>query len=92
MIEILSKLATITRFIEQEELLKDRVRFCNRRIFIEETCIAELEDDGCFRSRDISGYDFFQLKTIYKFLTLCQTFLTIESKEVRKMQETSRQV
>ena len=92
MIEILSKLSTITNFIEHEDLLKDRVRFCDRQIFIEEKCVAELEDDGYFRSRDISGYDFFQLKTIYKFLALCQTYLTIESKEVRKMQEMSRPV
>ena len=92
MIEILSKLNTITNFVGHEALLKDQVRFCDRQIFIGEKCIAELEDDGYFRSRDISGYDFFQLKTIYKFLALCQTYLTIESKEVRKMQEMSRPV
>lgn len=87
MIEILNKIGTISHFIENDTLLKDKTIFNDRKIFIDDRCIAELEDDGYFRSRELSGYDFVQLKTIYKFLALCQTYLTIESKEARKMQE-----
>ena len=87
MIEILNKVGTISHFIESDTLLKDQTIFNGRKIFICDRCIAELEDDGYFRSRELSGYDFIQLKVIYKFLALCQTYLTIESKEARKMQE-----
>lgn len=87
MIKILNKVGTISHFIESDTLLKDQTIFNDRKIFIGDRCIAELEDDGYFRSRELSGYDFIQLKVIYKFLALCQTYLTIESKEARKMQE-----
>lgn len=90
MIKVLNKVNTISHFIENDDLLKDKTIFEDRKIFVNDRCVAELEDDGYFRSRELSGYDFIQLKAIYKFLTLCQTYLTIESKEARKMQEMYR--
>lgn len=87
MIKILNRVSTISHFIENDDLLKNKTVFDDRKIFVNDRCIAELEDDGYFRSRELNGYDFLQLKTLYKFLALCQTYLTIESKEARKMQE-----
>ena len=91
MINCLQNVNTIKLFIQSSDLLKDHVQFEDKKIFIDERCIAELSEDGYFRSRDLSNLDFYELRTIYKFLTLCQTYLTIESKEARLMQELYRE-
>lgn len=91
MIKCLSNINTINSYICSSELLKDKVRFEDKQIFLGKRCIAELSEDGYFRSKDLSNLDFYELRTIYKLLSLCQTYLTIESKETRAMQELYRE-
>ena len=55
MIKILNRVSTISHFIENDDLLKNKTVFDDRKIFVNDRCIAELEDDGYFRSRELNG-------------------------------------
>ena len=57
MINCLQNVNTIKLCIQSSDLLKDHVRFEDKKIFIDERCIAELSEDGYFRSRDSMNFE-----------------------------------